>query len=415
MRIAFIVPEFPSLSQTFVLNQITGLMDLGHDIEIFAHRKVNNAKIHHDVLKYRLLERTQYYGEVHLRIPKNKLLRILKGIALAAKNIWINPKPVLNSLNIIKHKRQALTFQLLFRMMPFMQKDPYDIIHCHFGPVGNHILRLKEMGAINGKLITTFHGYDISTYLEDKEARIYEELFAKGDLFLPISRRWKQKLIELGCKEDKIKIHRMGIDLSKFQLRTRSVSKNGSVKILSVARLVEKKGIEYGIRAVAKLVKDYPDVVYRIAGDGPLREEFEDLIHRLEVERNVQLLGSVEQREVNDLMMNSDILLAPSVTAKDGDQEGIPVVLMEAFATGLPIISTYHSGIPELVQDGISGFLVPERDVDGLCEKLISLISKPGLRVQMGMAGRKCVEEEYGIVKLNESLVKTFEGLMAGD
>lgn len=414
MRIAFIVPIFPSLSQTFVLNQITGLMDLGHDIEIFAYRGVNDAKIHHDVFKYRLLERTQYYGGSHLKIPKNKLLRILKGIALSAKGIWINPKPVLNSLNINKQGRQALTFRLLFCMMPFMQKDPYDIIHCHFGPVGNHILRLKELGAITGKLITTFHGYDISNYLEDKDARIYENLFAKGDQFLPISRRWKQKLVELGCKEDKIQVHRMGIDLSKFQLRIRSVSKNETVNILTVARLVEKKGIEYGIRAVAKLLKDYPNVAYRIAGDGPLREYLEDLIRRLKVDENVHLLGPAKQHEIVDLMINSDILVAPSVTAKDGDQEGIPVVLMEAFATGLPIISTYHSGIPELVQDGVSGFLVPERDVEGLSEKLIDLISKPEMRFEMGLAGRKCVEAEYDIVKLNESLVKTFEGLMAG-
>jgi colanic acid/amylovoran biosynthesis glycosyltransferase len=413
MRIAFIVPEFPSLSQTFVLNQITGLMDLGHDIEIFAYRGVNDAKIHHDVFKYRLLERTQYYGDAHLGIPKNRLLRILKGIALSAKSIWIKPTTVLNSLNIIKQRRQALTFRLLFRMMPFMQKDPYDIIHCHFGPVGNHILRLKEMGAITGKLITTFHGYDISTYLEDKDARIYEDLFSEGDLFLPISRRWKQKLIELGCKEDKIKVHRMGVDLSKFQLCTRSISKNKTVNILTVARLVEKKGIEYGIMAVAKLLKNYPDVVYRIAGDGPLREELEDLIHHLKVDENVHLLGPAEQHEIVDLMINSDILLAPSVTAKDGDQEGIPVVLMEAFATGLPIISTYHSGIPELVQDGISGFLVSERDIEGLCEKLIDLISKSELRLEMGLAGRKCVEAEYDIVKLNDSLAKTYEWLLA--
>ena len=91
-------------------------------------------------------------------------------------------------------------------------------------------------------------------------------------------------------------------------------------------------------------------------------------------------------------MADSDILLAPSVTSKDGDQEGIPVVLMEAFANGLPVISTYHSGIPELVQDGISGFLVPERDVDALKEKINQLILQSELRSRMGLAGRKYVE-----------------------
>jgi len=414
VKIAFIVPVFPSLSQTFVLNQITGLMDLGHEVDIFAYTKINDAKIHPDVFKYGLLERTCYYSDSHIGIPKNKFVRILKGIVLAATKVSLNPSAVLNSLNIIRYRRQAATFRLLFSILPFIQRDHYEIIHCHFGTLANHILLMKELGAINGKLCTTFHGYDISTFLKNQDADIYQKLFAEGDLFLPISQHWKRKLIKLGCDEDRIKVHRMGIDLSRFEFRKRPVSKNGTLNILTVARLVEKKGIEYGIKAVAQVLREYPDIVYRIAGDGPLLKKLEGLIQHLKVGENIHLLGPVEQAGVINLMMKSDILLAPSVTAKDGDQEGIPVVLMEAFGTGLPIISTFHSGIPELVQDGVSGFLVPERDVEGLREKLIDLISKPELRLEMGLAGRKFVEKEYDIVKLNNSLAATYESMLPG-
>ena len=112
------------------------------------------------------------------------------------------------------------------------------------------------------------------------------------------------------------------------------------------------------------------------------------------------------------ILSNSDILLAPSITAHDKDQEGIPVVLMETMAMGLPIISTLHSGIPELVQDGISGYLVPERDVDALAEKLNYLIEHPELWSEMGKAGRAFVEENFNIDKLNDRLVEIFQSLL---
>jgi colanic acid/amylovoran biosynthesis glycosyltransferase len=111
-------------------------------------------------------------------------------------------------------------------------------------------------------------------------------------------------------------------------------------------------------------------------------------------------------------MKDSDILLAPSVTAEGGDQEGIPVVLMEALAQGLPVISTYHSGIPELVQDGVSGYLVHERDVNVLSERLEHLIKNQELWAKMGRAGRNYIENYYNIDKLNEQLVEIFQKLL---
>ena len=409
MKVAFIVTEFPSLSQTFVLNQITGLIDLGHEVDIFANQAGNESKIHEDVRKYNLLEQTCYHRKIRESMPRNRLLRFMKGVNYVANYMPKGPLVVLRSLNIFKYGKKAASFNLLFQIIPFLDKGPYDIIHCHFGPSGNLAVLLKEVGAIRGKVITAFHGYDLSSYIGKNGNRVYEKLFKKGDLFLPISRRWKKKLINLGCPKGKILVHRMGIDVGRLGFLQRKIRKNGKINILSVARLVEKKGMHYGIETVAKIVKRYPFVQYEIAGDGPLKRDLVGLINKLDINENVKLLGWKQQNEISELMSHADILLAPSVTGKEGDQEGIPVVLMEAMARGLPVISTYHSGIPELVQDGKSGFLVHERDVDGLAEKLEHLITHPEMRDQMGAEGRKYVEENYNIDKLNDRLVEIYK------
>lgn len=171
--------------------------------------------------------------------------------------------------------------------------------------------------------------------------------------------------------------------------------------------------MEYGIRAVAKLASVNQNIEYNVVGDGPLREDLQRLIQELNAGDVVKLLGWKQQQEIVEILNDADILLAPSVTSKDGDQEGTPVVLMEAMAMGLPVVSTKHSGIPELVENGVSGFLVPERDVDTLVEKLGYLIEHPELWSGMGRAGRAYIEEHYNIDKLNDRLVNIYQHLLA--
>ena len=412
MKIAFIVTKFPSLSQTFVLNQITGLMDLGHEIDIYASGAGNELEIHEDVEKYNLLERTCYHRKILENMPAEKLSRVIHALKLIFKYIIKRPLSLITSLNIIRYGRDAASLRLLFRIAPFLDKGPYDIIYCHFGLCGNLAVELKNIGAINGKLITVFHGYDLSSYIKQRGDRIYEKLFKNGDLFLPVSFRWAQELLKLGCLKEKICVHRMGINVDKFNFSQHKINKNGKINILTVARLVEKKGVKYAIQAVAKVVKHHPDIEYNIVGDGPLKEDINDLINKLNISKNIKLLGWMRQQDIINQMSFAHIFLAPSVTSKDGDQEGIPVVLMEASAMGLPVITTNHSGISELVQNGISGYTVPERDVNAIVSKLTYLITQPEVRLKMGLAGRKYVEREYNIAKLNDRLQKLFEGLL---
>ncbi len=345
-------------------------------------------------------------------MPGNKFWRVLKAIGLLFANFYKKPVGLLNSLNIFKYGKQASSLELFYMaILMLRQKKSYDIIHAHFGQNGLKASVLKDLSFIKGKVVTTFHGNDITTYLKKEGERAYDLLFQLGDNFLPISERWKGRLIELGCK-DKIIVHRMGIDCKKFAFSLRKPSTNGQVKIVTIARLVEKKGVEYGIRAFAKLKKTKPSLNYTIVGDGPLRESLQELINTLDINDTVKLVGWKQQQEVIKILQNSDILLAPSVTSQNGDQEGIPVTLMETMAMGLPIISTLHSGIPELIESGKSGFLVPERDVDALAEKLNYLVENPEVWSEMGSAGRKFVEQNYDINKLNDKLAKIYQDLL---
>lgn len=409
MRIAFLVGEFPALSETFILNQITGLIDLNHEIDIFAYGPRDERKVHPDIQKYNLNNKCYYHD-----IPKNKFFRLIKAFYLLLSNLHRNPKGLFSTLNFIKYGKQVFSLVPFYSAISFLKHNNYDTILCHFGPIGNLGAILKDSGIINGKLLTVFHGNDISEYIRRNGESAYDFLFKTGDLFLPISDYWRNKLIDLGCNEEKLIVHRMGVDIDKFEL-SRIKRDNSKIKILSTARLVEKKGIEYGVRAVIKVLKRESNIEYNIIGNGPLKSELEAIITKHNVAHKIKFLGWKEQEELKKLLENTDILLAPSITSKSGDMEGIPVVLMEAMAMGIPVVSTKHSAIPELVKDGVCGFLVEEKDVNALSDSLFELISNKKLRVSYGLNGRKQVENEYNIKKLNSELIRILEKKVKGE
>lgn len=238
MRIAFIVGEFPSLSQTFVLNQITGLRDRGYEIDIYANKSRNYHKVHPDVERYNLLSHTYYIGATGNR--RSRLLKLLKLLPASYPKYSLR---LLRSLNIFMYPKRLPLLETLSVLL--LHKPAYDIIHCHFGPNGLKGATLRDIGALQGKLITTFHGFDIAEGIEsllgNHVLKAYAQLFNVGELFLPISERWKHRLLELGCDEKKIVVHRMGVDCSKFSFTPRHLHDNGQIRILTVARLVEKK------------------------------------------------------------------------------------------------------------------------------------------------------------------------------
>lgn len=410
MRVAFIVSDFPILSETFIINQIVGLMERGHEVDIYADCKGDFNKVHPDVEKYALLKRTYYLP----KISENFLLRIFNGLFIFLKNLIKNPFLTLRTLNFLKYGKSAISLYLLYSTIPNLFKT-YDIIHCQFGTLSFRGMAFQIMHSPEAKLITTFRGYDISSFVETKGRDIYSELFKTGDFFLANCDFFKQRVIALGCDPKKIVVHRSGLDCNKFPFAFRHPSADGKIRIATTGRLVEKKGIEYAIRAVAQQAKTHSNIEYNIIGDGELKFEFQLLIDELNVGNIIHLLGWKNEQEIREILDISHLFIAPSVTAADGNQDAPINVLKEAMAMGLPVISTYHGGIPELVEDGVSGYLVPERDADALAQKLGYLLDHPEIWAEMGQAGRNFVEKHYDLHKLNDQLVKIYQQLLFTD
>ncbi len=404
MKIAFVVDQFPCLSETFILNQITGLLDRGHEVRIFARRVSSESVVQPEVEAYNLRRRTHY-----ISIPSNKLVRVLGGIFRIAGNLPKNSVAVLRALNVFRCGEAAVSLHALYVAVAFL--EDFDIVHCQFGSNGNFAIILKKLG-IRAKLITSFYGYDVRVGIK-RGGSIYRTLFEEGDYFFACSPWVYQNLIGLGLDERKIVYHRTGIDLRRFPCRWESAlsSNGGSIRVLTTARLVEEKGLEFGIRAIHKLLQQRSglSLIYDIIGGGPLEGELRRLIQELALNGVVRLLGPLNQTQIVETLRGSDIFLLPSVT-----ESSPPVALMESQAVGLPAVATATGNADQIVLDGKSGFLVPVGDVDALAEKLGWLIDHPQTWIEMGRAGRKIVEENFDIGRLNDRLVRIYQRIIHG-
>ncbi len=410
MRVAVLTPEFPSVSQTFVMNQIVGIVDAGHDVQVFALRAAAAEARHEDIRRHDLLGRTTWFT-----LASNRTVRAISSLWTGCRLFISRPSATLRSAAVLARDRRPVAVQSTLRVAaPLIRKARhFDVLYCHFGEIGIIAHRLRRLGLLSGRLVTVFHGFDITRFVKERGREVYAELLAGGDLFLPVSERWKRRLLELGAAPAKIRVHRMGVDCARFTYKPRQLRPDETVRIVTVARLVEKKGIEYSIRAVAELLGRGHRIDYRIVGDGPLRAALRSVIDETGCGAHIRLLGPLAQREVIEVLGGAHLLMLTSVTDADGDQEGIPVSIMEAMAMGLPVISTWHSGIPELIADGVTGVLVPERDVQATASAVEELIATAGCWPEMGAAARARIRAEYDSRRLNGVLVETLREVCA--
>ena len=407
MNVAFFVDDFPSITQTFVLRQIAGVMAQGWPVVIYAHRDNGLSGAHRLFDEFNMTARTIYLPP----LPRSRTQRLIALVKVCSKPETMRHLfKLARSLNFFRYGGEAASLRLFLRSIPFLNSGPFDILHSQFGWLGAAACRLRQIGVLTGKVVTSFRGYDTEQYLKQKPDA-YRHLFRNGDLFLPVCDYFKTWLIANGCPEDKIEVLRSGIDLKEFAFRVRKLGDPGTVRLLSVARMREKKGLRYALQAVAMLRRAGRDVHYTILGDGPQRDDLLSLAGELGIGQYVSMPGAKPHKEVVAIMERSDILLAPSITASDGDHEGIPNVLKEAMATGMPVIGTYHSGIPELVIDQKTGFLVPEKDAEAIEHRVTALLDHPEAGAKMGKAGRAMVEREYDIDRLNRRLIELYRGL----
>lgn len=299
----------------------------------------------------------------------------------------------------------------------FDQRRPA-LIHAHFGVEGVYALPLARKLGI--PLVTTFHGFDATLSTKSllasrspswmSYALWRRQLARHGDTFLCVSEFIRQRVLELGFPEDRTHVHHIGIDTQLIQPRD---PKGEKPIVLHVARLVEKKGTEYLIRAFARVADDFPDVELAIIGDGPLRESLETLVESIGLKSQVHFMGARPHTEVMSSMREAAMLVLPSVTASSGDAEGLGMVLLEAAALGVPMIGSHHGGIPEAIVDGKTGFIIAERDTEALAERLHVLLADQGRRWAMGLEARAFCEAQFDIHEKTKEIEKIYSENMS--
>ena len=404
-RVTFLVGEFPDDIGSFVMDQIDELSKLGLNVKIVALRKSSKPQASQILKDYKYIKNLKFIG-----VPRNIFFRYIKGLGLFFINLFRHPTAIINSLNPLIYGKVAFTLIPFYTSTYFLNHyEKLDILHAHFGQRGIYGAAVKNSG-IKTKLITSFYGGDLSYFIEHTSKKIYSPLVEEGDLFLPLSDNFRQKLIELGCNKKKIITHRVGIDLKKFKYLDR---KNSDIfKILMIARFVEKKGHRYLIEAISKVIKKNKKVSLTLVGDGPLKNEIIQLVYEKGLENYVKFICSIPNSRLPEFYYNSDLYVLPSVTASDGDKEGTPVSLIEAQSTGLPILSTIHSGIPEAVLNYKSGFLVNEKDSEAIYEKIMRLIGDIKLRKKFGKRGNIFVAQNYDKEKQAKKLLNLYRELV---
>lgn len=381
MKVLHYCHLFSPLSQTFIYDVVIQLDEMGVEQVIVANKLLNEAD--------RPFERT-------IQLPKlketlfEKVLHNVQGKIGLSGHTWEERND--------KSKQAALLNCLV--------DEKPDIVHAHFGPQGFFSLPATLLAKI--PLVVSFHGFD--AFRIPKENGGLEKLtrlFKDVTWITVVSELMKNHLIGLGCPADKLRVIHVGKKIAAypFAKREHKIIK----KFLSIGRLTDKKGHEDCIKAFLKLRSDFPDLTLDIIGEGELDNKLNELIIKNELSQ-VRLLGSISHQETVAHLKNADAFILCSKTASDGDQEGIPTVLMEAQAMGIPCISTFHSGIPEVIPSENQWMLAEEGNINSIAGKIRELVNTSSeVLINATQLGREKVSEEFNLETEVNKLKELYE------
>jgi glycosyltransferase involved in cell wall biosynthesis len=268
------------------------------------------------------------------------------------------------------------------------------LLHIYFG----HIAALLQplIRQWQKPSLVSFHGADVLVDMQKPAYRhATEEMLSLVRRVLVRSDSLRQAVVDLGCAPEKIEIQRAGIPLADFPFRERNIPGDGQWRLLQAGRLIEKKGLKTTLRAFVRFQKEFPAARLTIAGEGPQLEELQLLARELQIDGAVDFVGFVSQEELRELLYSSHIFLHPSETGRDGNQEGVPNSMLEAMASGLPVFATRHGGIPEAVENNVSGLLVNERDHRALGDALIDCAKDSARLLANGRAASESVTKNF--------------------
>ncbi len=268
------------------------------------------------------------------------------------------------------------------------------LMHIYFGHIGVLLLPLIELQPV--PIVVSFHGADAMVDMDKPRHRAaMQRMLARITLALVRSHSLADRLVDLGCAREKIRIHRTGIPLEQLPFAQRTPAENGAWKFLQACRLISKKGLRVSLRAFAEFAKKFPAATFTIAGEGPMLDQLKMFTQELGIPEKVHFAGFVSQQQLRELFYASHFFLHPSELGRDGNQEGVPNSMLEAMATGLPPLATTHGGIPEAVENGVSGVLVDERDDEALARAMLELAGNSNAYRTMSSAAAQAVAEKF--------------------
>lgn len=296
-------------------------------------------------------------------------------------------------LRVAQRFRHSLGFPGSYSEL--VRAEGFSVLHAHFGDAGVASLGLRRDTGL--PLVTTFYGYDTSVPLRDRR---YRERMARAlqasDRVIALGESMVSRLQRIGCSEAAVRIVRVGVDVDRITFSERTAPDKGPVRILFCGRLVAKKGVLDAIQAFRLIGAKY-HAQLRIVGDGPERRSAERLVDESGLGDTVKFLGTLPYPSLLEEFTATHLFILPSKTARNGDMEGTPTVLLEAQAAGIPVVSTRHSGIPEVVPEEHRDYLAEEGDCEALASRLGQLLNDPGSWGVIGRVGRAHVERQFDV------------------
>jgi glycosyltransferase involved in cell wall biosynthesis len=396
LAVAFVLKGYPRLSETFIAQEIAALERRGLELAIVSLRRPTDARRHpvHDEIRAPVLRLPEYLLREPLRVLRAWLSQRNKPGYRKTRNLWLRDLRRDPTPNRVRRFGQAL---VLAAELP----RGITHLHAHFlhtpASVTRYAAKLRGLpwsGSAHAKDVWTTPEWEKREKLADCEWLV---------TCTEVNREHLARLAPPG----KVELVYHGLDLSRFPKKAMAEKKAGPVAILSVCRLVEKKGVDLLLEALALLPSDLPWQFAHVGG-GPLKEKMKKKAQALGIADRVAWRGPLAQRELLEVYRGSDIFALASRVARDGDRDGLPNVLMEAQSQGLACVATRVSAIGELVRDGASGVLVAENDVPALAAALAALIADPARRRALGEAGEARVRAHFALEPNLERLAQKF-------
>ncbi|MFH4964305.1 glycosyltransferase family 4 protein [Gaetbulibacter sp. M235] len=300
-------------------------------------------------------------------------------------------KQLLKAIKIIFKKNNS--FVLVKLLSKSLKKHKIDVVLVEYGIHADHIL--PAIKYLNLPLVVHFHGFDATVRKIIKEHNSYKEVFQYASKIIAVSKAMENQLLNIGCPREKL-IYNANAAQSNF---INIESSYESKQLISVGRFANKKAPYYTILAFKKALKTHPDAKLLMCGDGLLLEVCKNLVRHYQLESSIQFLGVISPNELCNLFKESIGYIQHSITAENGDTEGMPISILEASSSGLPVISTFHAGISDVIEDGITGLLCKEHDVDAMSQNIIKLLDDKDYAKKLGYAGKERIKSHFSFEK----------------